>query len=181
MENEFKEAMSQRTDEELIKIVTIEWESYDLMAVEAAKSEIERRNIGTTVIKKYNNREKVIVKNYKGKQSDATSLFERDAIRMADKGYYPTSQSWAQGSYGCGSFIFALLLCILIIGLVIFIYMLVVKPDGILSVTYELKEENTDAKYSNIENLNEKECAQCAEKVKVKAKICRFCRYEFKN
>ncbi len=48
MENEFKEVMSQRTDEELIKIVTDERDGYNSMAIEAAESEIEKRNIDTT-------------------------------------------------------------------------------------------------------------------------------------
>ncbi len=48
MENEFKEVMSQRTDEELIKIVTDERDGYDTMAIEAAESEIEKRNIDTS-------------------------------------------------------------------------------------------------------------------------------------
>ncbi len=48
MENEFKEVMSQRTDEELIKIVTVEREGYNPTAIEAAESEIEKRNIDTS-------------------------------------------------------------------------------------------------------------------------------------
>jgi uncharacterized RDD family membrane protein YckC len=45
MENNFKEVMFQRTDEELIKIVTIERDDYNPTAVEAAESEISKRNI----------------------------------------------------------------------------------------------------------------------------------------
>ena len=48
MENEFKEVMSQRTDEELIKIVTVERDRYNPIAIEAAESEIEKRNIDTS-------------------------------------------------------------------------------------------------------------------------------------
>jgi uncharacterized RDD family membrane protein YckC len=48
MENEFKEVMSQRTDEELIKIVTVERDGYNPIAIEAAESEIEKRNIDTS-------------------------------------------------------------------------------------------------------------------------------------
>ena len=47
MEKEFKEVMSQRTDEELIKIVTIEREGYNPTAIEAAEYEIEKRNVDT--------------------------------------------------------------------------------------------------------------------------------------
>ncbi|MCH7524553.1 MAG: RDD family protein, partial [Bacteroidetes bacterium] len=48
MENEFKQVMSERTDEELIKIVTVERDRYNSNAVEAAGSEIEKRNIDTS-------------------------------------------------------------------------------------------------------------------------------------
>lgn len=47
MENEFKEVMSQRTDEELIKIVTTDRGGYNPTAVETAEYEIEKRNIDT--------------------------------------------------------------------------------------------------------------------------------------
>src|SRR5680860_507926 len=47
MENEFKEVMSKRTDEELIKIVTIQKGDYNPEAVKAAELEIEIRNIHT--------------------------------------------------------------------------------------------------------------------------------------
>ncbi len=45
MENEFKQVMSERTDEELIKIVTVEKERYNPTAIEAAESEIEKRKL----------------------------------------------------------------------------------------------------------------------------------------
>jgi uncharacterized RDD family membrane protein YckC len=45
MENEFKEVMSKRTDEELIKIVTIQKDDYNPDAVKAAELEIEKRKI----------------------------------------------------------------------------------------------------------------------------------------
>lgn len=79
----------------------------------------------------------VIIKTYTGSQNRAIALFQSDSATMAANGFFPTSQSWAPGSYGCGSFIVALLLCFLIIGFLVFIYMLIVKPDGTLTVTYE--------------------------------------------
>jgi len=67
------------------------------------------------------------------------AAFKDDSEKMAAKGYFPTSQSWVPGSYSCGAFIVALLLCIIFIGILVFIYMLIVKPAGVLSVTYELR------------------------------------------
>ena len=48
MENEFAKVMSERTDEELIKIVTVERERYTPTAIEAADTAMEKRNIDTS-------------------------------------------------------------------------------------------------------------------------------------
>jgi len=52
MENEFEKVMSERTDEELIKIVTVERTSYNPTAIEAADAEVEKRNIDTSEFEK---------------------------------------------------------------------------------------------------------------------------------
>ncbi len=116
-------------------------------------------------------KQQTIVKTYKGNQEQATSAFRTDAEKMAIKGYFPTSQVWAPGSYGCGSFVVALLLCFILIGLLIFVYMLIVKPAGTLTVTYALAPPMEA----------EKICPQCAERVKAAATLCRFCGYTFEN
>ena len=81
---------------------------------------------------------------------------------MAANGYFPTSQSYAPGSYGCGAFILALILCFLLIAILVLVYMLIVKPDGVLSVTYEFR--STAASKAQ----NEKTCPKCAEHIKAK-------------
>lgn len=121
----------------------------------------------------------VIVKTYKGSQSVATAEFKKDAVAMSKKGYFPTTQNYSQGSYGCGAFILALVLCFVIVGVLIFIYMLIVKPDGTLSVTYEFKPASQEQK--NIVSQPEKQCPKCAETVKQEAKICRFCGHSFEQ
>lgn len=50
MNSDFKEVMSKRTDEDLIKIVTVDRNDYQPLAVEAAEEEIKKRNIDTTRI-----------------------------------------------------------------------------------------------------------------------------------
>lgn len=118
----------------------------------------------------------VVIKTYSGNQNAAIAKFEADAADLAKLGYAPTSQTWTPGSYGCGAFLLALLLCIVFIGVLVFIYMLIVKPDGALTVTYKLHQVETDEKTAN---LQEKVCPRCAETVKAAAQICRFCGHEF--
>lgn len=115
----------------------------------------------------------VLVKTYKGSQDEATKLFQEDARALAARGYFPTSQTYVPGSYGCGAFLLALILCIALIGILILIYMLLVKPDGVLSVSYEFR--GTAAARA----LDEKLCPKCAEQVKVAAQVCRFCGHKF--
>jgi len=47
MENEFTKVMSERTDEQLIKIVTADREKYNAVAIEAAELEVSKRKIET--------------------------------------------------------------------------------------------------------------------------------------
>jgi hypothetical protein len=119
--------------------------------------------------------EPVIVKTYKGNQASATLQFHEDAAMLAELGYVPTSQSWAPGSYGLGTFILALLLCFVLIGILIFVCMLLVKPDGSLSVTYQLHKRVEPPSIV----AAEKTCPKCAEQVKAAATVCRFCGHNF--
>ena len=63
MENNFTKIMSSKTDEELIKIVTIDSGKYQELAIETAKKEIEFRNIDETKFKEVS--EKVEVQKQK--------------------------------------------------------------------------------------------------------------------
>jgi hypothetical protein len=77
--------------------------------------------------------ERVVVVTYSGRtQEDAASHFAEDAAVLAEDGYAPTSQSWADGRSGCLRFI-------LLGGFGALIF----KPDGTLTVTYQLREPDT--------------------------------------
>ena len=96
---------------------------------------------------------------------------------MATQGYFPTSQSWAPGKWGCGIFLLALLLCVFLIGFLVLLYLIFVSPDGVLTVTYELRAASVGP--AKAIWAAEKTCPNCAEQVKEAARVCRFCGYKF--
>ncbi len=84
--------------------------------------------------------QEIIVKSYRGDTAKANQLFMNDSVHMGAQGYTPIAQTYAEGTYSCLEFGLALLACFILIGFVIFVYMLIVKPPGTLTVTYKLKE-----------------------------------------
>ncbi len=91
----------------------------------------------------------IVIKTYRGKENEAISKFKKDAVSMASTGYSPVNQVWVTGQYSGSSFILALLLCFVLVGFLIFIYMLVVKPEGSLTVTYKRQEKDVPDKASS--------------------------------
>lgn len=81
----------------------------------------------------------IVVNIYTGSQVTAAKEYQIDAPNMANKGYFPVSQSWSPGEWTVGNFIVARLLCFILIGFLVFLYMLIVTPDGTLIVSYELR------------------------------------------
>lgn len=83
------------------------------------------------------NQPPTIVRTYRGRQqSDAIATFQNEASILASQGYMPTSQSWGAGQWRPSDFLAALFLAIFLVGIVLFIYLLVIKPEGTLTVTY---------------------------------------------
>ena len=80
----------------------------------------------------------LITRSYKGKPDVANAKFAADAARLASLGYNPVNQNYVQGSWGCGAFLLALLLILAVgLGLLVLAYLVIVKPDGTLTVTYQ--------------------------------------------
>lgn len=80
-----------------------------------------------------------IVKTYKGSPQKAQEMFLKDRQKMAKKGYFPVSENFIPGAWTGGQFLLGLLLCLMLIGIILMIYMVIVKPKGQLVVTYEQK------------------------------------------
>jgi hypothetical protein len=80
----------------------------------------------------------ILVEAYKGKQAEATERFRARSVEMAAAGYRPTWQSWAPGEWAREAYVVATLL-IFLFGMGIFFlgYLLIVEPEGTLTVTYE--------------------------------------------
>lgn len=85
----------------------------------------------------------VVVRIYRGTQNQTSRAFELDSAEIAGEGYLPTSQIWAPETRGCADFLGPILLTFCCgIGIIIFFYMLIVKPKrGQLSVTYILQQK----------------------------------------
>jgi hypothetical protein len=79
----------------------------------------------------------IVVRRYSGNQINAYAAFQDDAAEMAQEGWYPVGQQYIAGSWGTRAFLIAVLLCVVLVGILIFIYMLLVKPTGVLVVTYQ--------------------------------------------
>ena len=115
--------------------------------------------------------DRIVVKTYTGSKTyTAEREFRADAIELAEQGYYPISQSSARGEWKTRAYLIAVLLIFLFgLGIFILAYMLIVKPEGSLTVTYELRAVPVE----------EKTCPMCAERVKAAALVCRFCGHKF--
>ena len=81
----------------------------------------------------------ILTRTYRGNPTDTAIAFQKEASSLAAQGYVPINQMYTPGSWGAGAFVLALVLCFLLIGLLVFLYLLIVKPDGTLSVTYRLQ------------------------------------------
>jgi hypothetical protein len=82
----------------------------------------------------------VMRRKYRGTLSEVEVLRSAEADILARHGYVQSSQSYVKGKWGSGSLLVALLLCFVVVGFLILVYMLIMKPPGTLTVTYTRAE-----------------------------------------
>jgi hypothetical protein len=80
----------------------------------------------------------ILARVYPGYHEIAVELFQMDAELLAEHGYMPTAQSYAEGRWRTSIVILVILASAFVIGLPFLLYMLAVRPPGSLAVTYEL-------------------------------------------
>lgn len=81
----------------------------------------------------------VIVRTYIGPFAQTSVAFQADANHMAQGGYYPVAQSYEPGNWSGALLLVSLLLCLIAIGFAMLTYMLIIRPDGALIVTYRFQ------------------------------------------
>ena len=108
-----------------------------------------------------------MVRMYHGHPSSAKEQYVRKANRLMKEGWMVTSEQWVDGQWGCTAFIVAILLLpVFGIGIFVFLYLLIVKPNnGYFTVTYERKVKDTAI------------CPMCAEEIKRAARVCKHCNH----
>jgi hypothetical protein len=87
-----------------------------------------------------------LLRSYKARTpGDADRLFLEEAPLLAKRGYFPTQQRWNAGQWRGIDFVAAVILMFVLVGFLIFVYMIIVKPDGTLTVTYEPRVSTASA------------------------------------
>lgn len=132
-----------------------------------------------------------ISRKYRGTHDSSYRKFRWHSKWLARKGWRPASQRYEQGSWGLLAFLVALALCVVLIGILVFIYLIIVKPQGTLYVAYERTlEDDTDwdeddeyhweeDEQQELQEDDLKACPDCAEYVRDAARVCRYCGYRF--
>ena len=80
----------------------------------------------------------ILVRSYVGNEARRMAAFQKEAEHMAQGGYYPVAQTYVPGSWGAGAYLLGLAAILLFgFGLLILGYLIIVKPAGRITVTYQ--------------------------------------------
>lgn len=78
-----------------------------------------------------------LVRAYRGReQADVIAAYVSDAGDLTARGYEPVAQSWGDGQWSGAFVLLTLILCLFAIGFLFLAYILAIRPDGTLLVTY---------------------------------------------
>ena len=86
------------------------------------------------------NKPLTLVNTYHGTRHEILVEFKSDVKALSENGYRVISQNWIPGERDFGSVVIAILLCFVVIGFAVLIYYWLVKPNGSLTVIYELRQ-----------------------------------------
>jgi hypothetical protein len=79
----------------------------------------------------------VFIRGYEGgTYEQLIEAYHRDASLLLDQGYEPTGQHYIEGQWGFVMALVATVTIPLLIGLIVWAYLLVKRPIGTLTVTY---------------------------------------------
>jgi hypothetical protein len=80
---------------------------------------------------------RIYIRGYEGgKYEELIEAFHRDASLLLDQGYEPAGQHYIEGQWGFVMAFVATVTIPLLIGIVVWAYLLVKRPIGTLTVTY---------------------------------------------
>jgi hypothetical protein len=84
-----------------------------------------------------------ITRRYSGSYQEASATFESDKQELAKQYWAAISQNYVPGQWGCGAWVVAFVLLVVLIGILVIAYMIAVKPAGELVVVYEYRPPQT--------------------------------------
>lgn len=85
--------------------------------------------------------EEVILRTYWAhRPADAIRWYQRDLDDLVDHGYLPAGHTWAPGEWTFGHFLVGILLAPFGIGVIVLLYLAILRPAGILTAAFVLRD-----------------------------------------